>query len=282
VAGGIRWPYAWATGLLPAVLGALVLLLRSRSAAAVVVAVVALAGVASAQRLVVGSFALVAVPLVAAAALGRWLRLNRDGLRRRALAEAGAAAGAGLVLAALVVLLTRHRPPAAEPIMTGAQAIGEALLDAPLSELPFGVAAPAWWLGALVIGGVLVAVRVRELRPWAVSWLVAVAMYALAGSAVGASPWRRVFTSWWLDDPIRLAALIPVVAAPLAVVAFDGLSRWLAARYPAPHRRRALLFGVLGLAVVSVLSLQRAGAREDRMRFDHTPPPAATAQPARP
>jgi hypothetical protein len=279
VAGGVLWPYAWGTGLLPAVLGALVLLLRTRSWAGGAVVLASLVGAAAAQRLVLGSFAVLAVPLIGAALLERWRQLNREGARRRISVEVVAVSAAVLVAALLDVVLTWHRPPVLPGTMTGAQAIGEAALDTPLSRLPFGVFTPAWLLGALVLTGVLVAVRDRGLRAWAASWCIAVAIYALSVSAVGASTWRRLLTSWWVNDPIRLAAVVPVAAAPLAVIALYGGAQWLARRRPAPDARRALLYGALGLAVMTVLSLQRADVREQRMHFDYAPAPVATPQP---
>jgi hypothetical protein len=132
------------------------------------------------------------------------------------------------------------------------------------------------------MAGVLVAVRVRDLRAWAAAWLLSVAMYTLACSALADSHWRRLLTSWWLDDPIRLAALVPVAAAPLAVIALHGAARWVAGHYSAPHRRRALLCGALGLVVVTIVSLQRADVREQRMRIDYAPAFVATAPPGTP
>jgi hypothetical protein len=96
---------------------------------------------------------------------------------------------------------------------------------------------------------------------------------------VGASTWRRLLTSWWVNDPIRLAAVVPVAAAPLAVIALYGGAQWLARRRPAPDPRRALPYGALGLVVMTVLSLQRADVREQRMHFDYAPAPVATPQP---
>jgi len=293
VSYGTLWPFAWATGLLPAVLAALVLLLRGWGLpararwAGLVVWVVAVVGTAAADRDAVFSLGVLALPLLLAAALTRWQTLWRAGSGARALAEAGACAvmAVGLIVADLVV--TAGRLPAAPKTMSLAQGVGEAILDTPYSEQPFGVGAPAWLLGAAVLGGVWLALRSPGLRAWTASWVVAVFVYALAGGTPADGPWRRAVTSWWYDDPIRLGTLQAVVAAPLVVVAISGLTRWLTERLrhgPSPRvplspPRLALVLGVLGLVAVTLLSVQRAGVREDRVRFDYAPRAVTAAQP---
>ena len=116
---------------------------------------------------------------------------------------------------------------------------------------------------------------------------MAVFVYALAGGTPADGTWRRAVTSWWYDDPIRLGTLQAVVAAPLVVVAISGLTRWLTERLrhgSSPRvrlspPRLALALGVLGLVAVTVLSVQRAGVREDRVRFDYAPRAVTAAQP---
>jgi hypothetical protein len=281
VSFGTLWPFAWATGLLPACLAALVLLLRARtwSVPALLVGIVALGGVAAAEWHVLGSFGLLALPLVLAAAGTRWRELHQSGSGRRMWTEVGGCAVVGVLLVVADVLLTAHRPPAAARTMSIAQGVGEALLDSPLSEQPFGVAAPAWLLGIAVVAGAWLALRTAGLRAWAVAWLLAVAVYALAAGALPDSPWRRVLTSWWFNDPMRLSTVVAVAAAPLVVVAVGGLCRWAAGRFPVEVGRRALVYGALGLVLVTLLSVQRADVREQRMRFDYTPRVAAAGEP---
>ena len=228
VSFGTLWPFAWATGLVPACLAALVLLLRARTrpVTALLVGMVSVAGVAMTNLLALGSLGLLALPLVLAAAGARWRELHRNGSGRRMWAEVGVCAGAGVLLVAADVLVTVNRPPSAGRTMSIAQGVGEALLDTPLSEQPFGVATPAWLLGIVVVAGAWLALRSAGLRAWAVAWLLAVAGYAVAAGALSESPWRRLLTSWWFNDPIRMSTVVAVAAARSSSSPSVGCAAW--------------------------------------------------------
>lgn len=282
VSFGTLWPYAWSVASIPAVLGAVVAWTRPHrsreggrsSATPALVVAAALAGVGASHPRGLLALVVLAGPLVVAAAGRRWVRLVHEGGRSRALVEGGT--GAAVLVAALAagLAVTAGRPTAA-PVMSVGQAVGEALLDSPLGEFRFGVPGTAWLLGAAVLGGVLAAVRTPGLRAWAASWLLAVVLYTVAASADPGALLRRAVTSWWLDDPLRLAALLPVVAAPLVVVAADAARRALPRTLPVAVR--GTLAGVAALVVLALLSLDRAEDRRDRVAFDYTP---GTATPA--
>jgi hypothetical protein len=279
VSFGTLWPFAWATGLLPAVLGGLVLVLRARRlpAPALAVLAVAVAGVGAAQFRALGSVAVLALPLLVGAAMARWLRLQRAGDGRRAVVEGAALVGVAVLAVVGDVLLTAGRPPAPPRIMSAAQATGEALFDTPFSEQPFGVPSPAWFLGAAAVVGFVVALRTPGLRAWAVSWAAAVTVYAISASAPTEHVVRRAVTSWWFDDPMRLTTLIPIAAAPLVVIAADGLRSRLATTSWATYRHAGLILGLTAMAAALLLSLGRAEDRQDRMWFDYAPRPEAEA-----
>lgn len=107
------------------------------------------------------------------------------------------------------------RPPEAAaiwpPILSAPQALGEALLNA----TPGGGRA-AWVLSVLVLAGVVVALRSE--RWWLVgSWAVIVGLWVVVAS-FGPSDLRSYLTGIWYNDPVRLAAALPIVALPLGAL----------------------------------------------------------------
>jgi hypothetical protein len=75
--------------------------------------------------------------------------------------------------------------------------------------------------------------------------------------------------------------MIPVVAAPLVVVALAGLHDAVAARpWARTTVRPDVVVGVVSLVAVALLSLERADVRRDRMWLDYAPLPPATSTPA--
>ncbi|MGY1748076.1 DUF6541 family protein [Modestobacter sp. SYSU DS0511] len=272
---GTLWPFAWATGMLPALLGALLQLLRGRTLrlSDSAVALVAVAGAAVSHPTALVSLTALGTPLVLGAATGRWRRLWRSGDTRRAGAEMIGTAAAGAAAAVTLVYVTAGRPPGASPMMPAAQAVGEALLETPLSEAVFGVRSPSWLLGALVVLGAFAAARRAALRPWLLSWLVAVFAYVVAASAVPDDPFRRALTSWWYDDPLRISTLLAVAGAPLTVIAVHSVVQLVAARTSGARRpgSRDPWLGAVAVVFLALVSLSTAPIREQRVAHDYAP-----------
>ncbi|MFP5020320.1 DUF6541 family protein [Pseudonocardia phyllosphaerae] len=88
----------------------------------------------------------------------------------------------------------------------------------------------AWTISALVVAGAVTALR-RARTSWLVAaWITTGALYVMA-AVTPSSKWTGV----WYNDSPRLAAMVPVVAVPLAVLgtlALAGLVRRAAASLP--------------------------------------------------
>ncbi|MGY1845026.1 DUF6541 family protein [Modestobacter sp. SYSU DS0875] len=272
---GTLWPFAWATSMLPALLGALLRLLRGRTLrlSDSAVALVAVAGAAVGHPTALASLVLLGTPLALGAATVRWRRRWRNGETRRTAAEVAGTAALGTAAAIALVYVTAGRPPGAPPAMPAAQAVGEAIFDTPLSEAAFGVRSPSWLLGALVVLGAFAAARRAGLRPWLLSWLVAVFAYVVAASALSEDPWRRAITSWWYDDPLRVSALVAVAGAPLTVIAVHSAVELVAARTSGTRSpaSRDLWLGGAAVVVLALVSLSTASIREQRVAHDYAP-----------
>lgn len=105
------------------------------------------------------------------------------------------------------------------PIQTNARAIGEILASAPMGTTA------AWVMMALTVIGLYVAARQLGQQWWVIG------MYAIGGglymivSAWGLGNFRTFWTGIWYNDSFRLAALLPVVTLPVAVLGTDWLIR---------------------------------------------------------
>lgn len=266
---GTLWPNALSTALVPAVLAVLVMILdiagARRRLLLSAVGLVALAGAVLAHPTAIFAVAFLGAPLLALRAWPRLTSLWRCGRR-----AAAVVLGIGVPLAATVVLVALLRVPiiantAAYPrpaIATQSQAVGEALFDTMLASTGFVTTSTAWVLGALVIAGIVVAMRVPS-QPWiAASWVIAVLLYALA--AGGPSP-LRFLVGFWYTDPVRLGALVPIPASILAAIA----THWMIARASRfLHRRTsirthpvvtwAVVIALLGAGTVGFRAVPRA------------------------
>lgn len=202
----------------------------------------------------------------------------RRGFRRGRLPALRALAAAGLMLAGgVVVAWVMFADPALdglrsyywEPEVSRAGAIRNAILHSPDG------ADPAWSLALLTVVG-----AVSALRRARMSWLVVAHLLVCALYVVAASTWSSAWTGIWYNDTPRIAALIPVTAAPLAVLGLltacaaarrvacvvrDALTRSLPVAGTWPRPRAAVLVAVGVLAVVMVSGGLYQGARIDRL-----------------
>lgn len=91
----------------------------------------------------------------------------------------------------------------------------------------------AMGVSALMLVGLVVAVRTPALRWFAVAWLGVAGLYVLV-AAVG-HPWiRTTILGAWYADPYRISALAPLVVIPLAAIGVDGVVRFVSARWRRP------------------------------------------------
>ncbi|MEJ8278746.1 DUF6541 family protein [Pseudonocardia spirodelae] len=151
-----------------------------------------------------------------------------------------------------------------EPEVTTGEAVWNAVLHSPDGN------APAWSVAVLTVAG-----AVWALRRVRTSWLVPAHLLVCALYVVGASTWSSVWTGVWYNDAPRIAALVPVTAAPLAALGLvalcslarraaclvrDGLTRAAPGVAVLPRPRAALLVatGVIAVVVTSGGLYQRA------------------------
>lgn len=284
---GTLFPNVWATACLPAILAATMLCLRYSGVSSWVALGLAAAGVLLLHPSAFFGFALLGLPLLVQALVTRWRRLQASGRGRRALVD-------GAVLAAIaligVVVVSRSSIFAAvrgyprPAVETMAQAVGEALLDAPLSALDYGVASASWLGAGLIALGFVYAATLRELRPWVWSLALAVGAYAIAAGAPPGGLLRTV-TGFWYNDPTRLAGQVPVIAAPMAAIGVWVVARWLGRFVESSPRlsgrtSAAHLVRVGGVPVLLILALVLTGGgyarkRAVRIAFDYWPDPSA-------
>ena len=281
---GTLFPNSWATGSLPAVLAAAVLVLRRPDLLSWAVLLVALGGAVLIHPSALFGAGLMGAPFLLAGLLRRWHRLLGVRRGRRVVVEGAVLALVGV--AAAVALATssalddvRTYPRA--PIETMAQAVGEALLDAPLSGLRYGVPDASWILGVLLVAGIVRATTDPDRREWVAGFLLAVGAFAISAGAPADSPFRAYVTGFWYNDPVRLAGQLPVLAAPLVTLGLAAVVHWAAARLSGPdtpRRLRAVPPVVTAAAVPLLLLLVLlatgggyAGKRADRMTFDYWP-----------
>jgi hypothetical protein len=166
------------------------------------------------------------------------------------------------------------------PVETMAQAVGEALLDAPLSALDYGVASASWLGAGLIALGFVYAATLRELRPWMWSLALAVGAYAIAAGAPQGGL-LRIVTGFWYNDPPRLAGQVPVIAAPMAAIGVWVVARWLGrfvegSRLLSGGTSAARIVRGAGVPVLLILALVLTGGgyarkRAVRIAFDYWP-----------
>ena len=146
------------------------------------------------------------------------------------------------------------------------------LLTNSLVDLPM-----QWAMSVLMLGGLVVAVRVRELRWLATAWLGLGLLYFVA-AAIDRAGVRHYLIGPWYADPYRLAALLPLVVVPLAAVGLTWVTFAFAARFVQARHRKWLGVGVVtsiaavgGVLLVAVpvtqLPLITEGITDDQSRY---------------
>ncbi|MCC3277720.1 hypothetical protein LJ754_00890 [Arthrobacter sp. zg-Y40] len=259
---GVLFPYALSLAVLPVALGLVVSLMRQdadgspRGWVAAVALIGVIPGMALAHPSSVVSLLGMAAPAAVYALVHAGKVLHRAG---RAPAWYLVPAGGIIVYAALVYFAWTYLRPLEEasfwgPFETQAQAIGEALANAPQGR-PIG-----WFVLICTIVGIAVCVR-RRTYQWALgSFLVVGALFVVvASSPIGDFRWAVVGV--WYNDSYRLASLLPIPAIAVAAVGCTALVQWLADRVKhVVAGRTAVLAGTARYSVAAAAVLGVAGA----------------------
>jgi hypothetical protein len=262
---GVLYPFLLGIALMPALLAVVHLITGPpasrgdfRGLPLWVVAGAGAMGLALAHAGVLVAFGLLALVLVTRGAIRvgrrRWARGQRLSTALVAVAAVAILLGAAVVVdrsPMLAQLRTTDWPATGTP----SQAFGAWLLVTPHQyTIP-------WVIAALTILGMGVALTTHGLRWLPVAhWLIAVPYIFAAGVD---SPLSQRLTGFWYNDGVRLGALVPVTALPLAAVALAWLAVQVRRRGAplarriswAPLRRRllpvAVVVATLGLVVVT-------------------------------
>lgn len=220
---GVLYPNLYSIALLPLALALLVRMLGFSSdrkgqfeGRAFVCLIVGAPGLALAHPGAVMALIVMAWPLVILA--------HRRAARRflAAMSEKGSRSVVVVVLvlagAATVALWGLLRPEAADsigpPVQSLAQAMGQVFFGAPM-----GGAIGLFMSGGFFAGLVVVA-RSRQLH-WLLALFVVTAFLFISVSSFDRVPFREYITGVWYNDAFRVAALLPVVMAPIVLVGFD-------------------------------------------------------------
>lgn len=122
--------------------------------------------------------------------------------------------------AAISAMEAWRRQPFGE---VGREVLG-VIADSQLAEQGYGDPLVEWGLAVLTIVGVVMALGNLRMRWLVVDWLVACYFAVLA--AVVTLPGYELLAPWYFD-PVRLGAIVPIIAAPLVAIGFQTLVHWL-------------------------------------------------------
>ena len=275
---GVLYPNQFSICLLPAMLALAVGALGLSSSAdqrplrAFVLLVAGAPGIALAHPGAAMALMAFAWPLVLMAVPHAMRWLMGRGIRR---GLAAAVSGFLLLVLAgftgLVWWVFRPEPGLAQgpPMQTMAQAFGQIVLGAPMAASVGGALAVAFIAGCVDIA--------RRPHRWPLGVMAVAAFLFIAVSSFDRIPFREFFTGVWYNDAYRLAALLPVAMAPIAlagvvriVVWAQFLLEWSTARWAGTRPGRVLAatpqpWRAPAMAVL-VLSLVMADGQLGNMR----------------
>lgn len=129
------------------------------------------------------------------------------------------------------------------PFRSSPEAVVDVLLNGQVL-IPF-----AYGISALMLIGLVVAIRRSPLRWFALAWFGISGLYLLV-AAVNAPFVRVNVLGAWYADPYRIAALAPIVVIPLAAVGLNAIARAVTRWIGKPNDSEKT--GTLVLAVASV------------------------------
>lgn len=217
---GVLYPNHLAVAMLPGALGLMVQLLRVSAvpdlvpSSAALLLCLGLPGLALAHPSALHSLVAFTWPVFLVFLSRKWFDVA--GLRGRGYLVVGA----GAAMAFTLVLWRFVRPDPSSywnPVEMRAQAIGEAIMVAPLGQASTPI------IAVFMLMGLFYLIRTPE-RRW-VAGLFAVGAYLFVNVAsIDVLPFRRTVAGPWYADPYRLAALLPLAAVPVVSWAIIALT----------------------------------------------------------
>lgn len=234
---GVLYPNHLAVALLPAALALMVQLLRVSASpelvpsSAALLLCLGLPGLALAHPSALHSLVAFTWPMFL---VFLWRRWQTAGRRQRTYLVVAAVAA----LAFTLLLWRFIRPDPSSywnPVEMRAQAIGEAIMVAPLGQASTPI------IAVFILLGLFYLLRSPE-RRW-VAGLFAVGAYLFVNvAAIDALPFRRTVAGPWYADPYRLAALLPIAGIPVVSWAIVSLTHklqpllvWKGRRFSSPQ-----------------------------------------------
>ena len=121
-----------------------------------------------------------------------------------------------------------------------------------ITQAPAPIWFPAVALTLLVVAGVLAGFRRPGLR-WLPAAVILLAFTYPMTAGTDFGPANALMAPWW-DNPERVAALMPLLAVPLAALGVVRGVDWLGSRRPTLAARKGKTAAVAGLVVVLVLA----------------------------
>jgi hypothetical protein len=245
---GVLYPNLVGYAMIPAALAAVVTMLPERGAPALVRSALLVALLAGGTFLghpnaFLSLLFFAAAVVITSAAVKAAIERTRGSI----LFLAAAVVGFGLALAAtLTVFRTGAEHSGWTPWQQLSQSLGEGLFVSPRGYNPTTLISIL-----LIIGFVAVARRSRWL-PAVMPFAVAVGLFAIASGLRIDSPLRQLLTNPWYNDSNRLAALLPLMAIPVA--ALGAITVVDLVRRAARDRRIPRWVGI-GAAALGVLAL---------------------------
>ncbi|TFD50797.1 hypothetical protein E3T55_08340 [Cryobacterium frigoriphilum] len=254
---GVLYPVLLAFSLLPLVLGTLVIALGVGTRPLLepwgrwLLFFWLLGGMGLAHPSAVFGLLVVALPL-SVHGLSIWVGAARNRVvrRRRTILGGGLLVlSCGLGVAAWTLSATSDN--AWQPYETVAQAVGEALFNGPLRY------EPAIAVSLLALAGIIVSFRSRRFVWLSLSYALLVFLYVVAAAWPEGSL-RTGITGLWYNDWTRLAAMLPLLTIPLAVlgasVLIDALTACITRALDSRSRRGRTTW-VTGTVTVILVAL---------------------------
>ncbi|MFF2297426.1 DUF6541 family protein [Arthrobacter sp. NPDC058127] len=264
---GVLYPNFLSVSMLPAALACVAVFFgigdssRFRGLTRYSLAPLAAAGVAIAHPNGLMSLIALSGPLILSSYVWFCIKRRRAGLPARM----SILLGTGLLglLAVVAVMWKFIRPPAEAAswptVQTVGQAVGEVVTNSGMKH------PAAWVISALMIAGLVFLLR-KPTKVWFIGSFFIAAVLFVVVSAENNKVLRNALTGVWYNDSYRLAALMPVVAVPLAALGAVWLCRklqmlWTSIQATSSLKRVAWTQArwsggvVLPLALMSVLSV---------------------------